>query len=82
MGRIITNMATKNVDTKPLLIMEGEDDLEADGDVAAEPDFAELHALFEIQYEQLLTDTSDEIAKRSQKLLEFPSLVPRDSSSG
>jgi hypothetical protein len=33
----------------------------------AEPDLAELHALFESECEQFLNDTSDEIAKLSQK---------------
>jgi len=47
----------------------------------AEPDFAELHNSFEIQYEQFLTDTNDEIAKSAQKLLELNSLVHGDSPS-
>jgi hypothetical protein len=36
-------------------------------DAAAETDLAELHALFESECEQFLNDTSDEIAKLSQK---------------
>ena len=43
--------------------------------IGREPDFAELHALFEIQYKQFITDTSDEIAKRAQRLLELESIV-------
>jgi len=82
MGRIIANMAAENIDTKPLPIIEGEDELEADADLATELDFAELHALFEIQYKQLLTDTSDEIAKRAKKLLDSPSQVYWNSRSG
>jgi hypothetical protein len=40
-----------------------------------EPNFAELHALFKIQYEQFLTDTSDEIAIRTRRLSELKSIV-------
>jgi len=40
-----------------------------------EPNFAELHALFIIQYEQFLTDTSDEIATRTRRLSELKSIV-------
>ena len=46
-----------------------------------EPDFAELHNSFEIQYEQFLTDTNDEIVRSAQMLLELNSLVSGASAS-
>ena len=47
-----------------------------------ELDFFELHALFETEYQQFLTDTSDEIAKRAQKLSELKSFIYKNSPSG
>ena len=46
-----------------------------------ELDFFELHALFETEYQQFLTDTSDEIAKRTQKLSELKSFIYKNSPS-
>jgi hypothetical protein len=53
---------------------------EAGPAIVREPDFAELHALFEIQYEQFLMDTSNEIAKHAQRLLGLESIVYGDPS--
>jgi hypothetical protein len=50
-------------------------DLVETGTVTAkEPDFAELHALFEMEYEQFITDTNHEILKCTQKLSELKAL--------
>jgi len=47
-----------------------------------EPDFAELHASFEIEYEQFLADIGVEIAERAQRLLELESIVYGNAPSG
>ncbi len=54
---------------------------EIDSADGTEQDFVQLHMLFKIQYEQFLTDTSDEIAKRTQRLSELKSIVYGNSSS-
>jgi hypothetical protein len=46
-----------------------------------ELDFFELHALFETEYQEFLTDTSDEIAKRARRLSELESFVFGNSQS-
>jgi hypothetical protein len=46
-----------------------------------EPDFAELHALFESHYEQFLTDTSDEISKCHKRLMQLESIVYGNAGS-
>ena len=40
-----------------------------------EPDFAELHATYEIEYEQFLADIDVEITKRTQRLSKLESIV-------
>ncbi len=90
MARILTNTTSENLQTKFHLNYQGADlvnakDIknvkEAGSASAREPDFAELHSLFQIQYEQFLTDTSDEIAKRAQRLSELESIVYGNPSS-
>ena len=49
--------------------------------IAREPDFVQLHALYEIEYEQFLMDTNHEIAKYTQRLLELESIVYGSPSS-
>ncbi len=89
MSRILTNTTSENLQTK-FHLNQGADlvnakDIknvkEAGPASAREPDFAELHSLFQIQYEQFLTDTSDEIAKRAQRLSELESIVYGNPSS-
>lgn len=63
MAQIITNMAIED------LKIVGKDVEEGDVANVEEEDFAALHALFESEYQQLLKDIDDEIAKRSQKQL-------------
>jgi len=46
-----------------------------------EPGFADLHALYEVEYEKFITDISVEIEQRTQKLLELKSIVFRKLSS-
>jgi hypothetical protein len=80
MARIVTNTTSKNLPTKSYLNNQGADlgnagDIKNVNDVSRagvrEPDFAELHALFEIDYEQFIKDTSDEIEKRTQRIMEL-----------
>ena len=46
-----------------------------------EPGFADLHALYELEYEKFITDTGIEIEQRAQKLLRLESIVFRKLSS-
>ncbi len=78
MGRIITNTATENPETK-FQVNTRDKDKQTDTASVAELDFADLHILFEKQYEQLLNDTSDEMAKRTQRVLELSSIVYQNS---
>jgi hypothetical protein len=79
MARIINNTTVENLKIKSPF---NKQNVKEFGLVTnKEPDFAELHALFEIQYKQFLTDTSDEIAKRAQRLLELESIVHGDPLS-
>ncbi len=77
MARIITNTTAGNLQTKSRSTdgVNAKDAKAFGPALVREPDFAELHALFEIQYKQFLSDTSDEIAKRAQRLLELESIV-------
>ena len=81
MAQIILNTTAENLQTKHHFKNKNADlgaakkTKEFGPAIGREPDFAELHALFEIQYKQFLTDTSDEIAKRAQRLLELESIV-------
>ena len=77
MAQIITNTTIENLQSKfhfdnQTADLEDREDVkdikETGSAVAREPDFAELHASFEIQYEQFLTDTSHEISKCAQRL--------------
>ena len=82
MTRIITNTAG-NTRTKFYLNGQSVDFtkvIEAGSVNVKEPDFADLHALYEIEYEKFITDTSVEIKKRTQKLLELESIVFRKLS--
>jgi len=78
---------SKNLPTKSYLNDQGADlgnarDIKNVNDVSragvGEPDFAELHTLFQIDYEQFLKDTSNEIEKRTQRLLELKSILYED----
>jgi hypothetical protein len=79
MRRIIANTTVENLPTKFHFSSRGAGIQEAGSAMANEPDFAELYNSFEIQYEQFLTDTNDEIAKSAQRLLELKSIVYGDS---
>ena len=82
--RILTNTTSDNLQTKFHLNNQGAGlgnarDIKNVNEVRVasvrEPNFAELYALFEIQYEQFLTDTSNEITKCAQRLSELKSIV-------
>jgi len=78
MAQIITNTTIENLQSKfhfDNQTTDLEDVKETGSAIAGEPGFAELHALYEIQYEQFLTDTSHEISKRAQRLSELKSIV-------
>ncbi len=90
MAQIITNITIENLQSKfhfdnQTAYLEDVKDFKAIKEngsaIAREPDFAELHALYEIQYEQFLTDTSHEISKCEQRLLELESIVYGNPSS-
>jgi reverse gyrase len=84
MERIITNITIENLQSKfhfDNQTADLEDVKETGSAIAREPDFAELHALYEIQYEQFLTDTSHEISKCAQRLSELESIVYGNPSS-
>ena len=82
MGQISINGTTQNPQKSFHFDPPGAE-LEAPGQARRrEPDFAELHDSFEIQYQQFLTDTSHEIAKSAQRLLELNSIIYGDSRSG
>jgi hypothetical protein len=84
MEQIITSRTTENPRTKfhfNTRDADLEDVKEARPAIVREPDFAELHDSFEIQYEQFLADTSDEIAISNQRLLELKSIVYGDRPS-
>jgi hypothetical protein len=81
MAQFITNTTIENLQSKfqsdnQTTDLEDIKDVKETGSaIAREPDFAELHALYEIQYEQFLTDTSHDISKYAQRLLELESIV-------
>ena len=87
MARIITDITKENLQSKfhfdnQTADLEDIKDVKETGSaIARESDFAELHALYEIQYEQFLTDTSHEISKCAQRLLELESIVYGNPSS-
>ena len=84
MAQIITNITIENLQSKfhfDNQTADLEDVKETGSAIARELDFAELHALYEIQYEQFLTDTSHEISKCEQRLLELESIVYGNPSS-
>jgi hypothetical protein len=53
---------------------------EADSAREREPDFAELHASFEIEYEEFLADIGIEIAICAQRLSELESIIGKSPS--
>ena len=53
---------------------------EADSARDREPDFAELHASFEIEYEEFLADIGIEIAICAQRLSELESIIGKSPS--
>lgn len=83
MSRIFTHTTNENVPTKiqetsaVVTVGDAQDikDLGVGASNSKEPDFFELHAQFEIQYQQFITDTSDEITKRAQRLEELEAIV-------
>lgn len=78
MSRIITNRTKENLQSKFYFdnqTADLEDVKETGPAIARELDFAELHALYEIEYKQFLTDASHEISKCAQRLLELESFV-------
>jgi hypothetical protein len=81
MSQTITQTPTKNLKTK-FHFNNQDADLEdfnkAESGDEEGPDFSELHALFESQYQQFLTDTSDEITKCSQRLVKLESILYRN----
>jgi hypothetical protein len=87
MARIITDLTIENLQSKFHFdnqtpdIEDVKDVKESGSVITREPDVAELHALYEIEYEQFLTDTSHEISKCAQKLLELESIVFGNPSS-
>ena len=84
MAQIITNITIENLQSKfhfDNQTADIEDVKETGSAIAREPGFAELHALYEIQYEQFLTETSHEISKCAQRLLELESIVYGNPSS-
>jgi hypothetical protein len=90
MARIITNITIENLQSKFYFdnqtadledVKDLKDVKETGPAMASELDFAELHALYEIEYKQFLTDTSHEISKCAQRLLELESIVFGNPSS-
>lgn len=83
MSRIFTNTTNESMPTKihevSTVVHAGAvndiKDLNVGANSPKEPDFFELHAQFEIQYQQFITDTSDEITKRAQRLEELEAIV-------
>lgn len=74
MARISTNTTIENLQSK-FHFDSPTADKETRSAISREPDFAELHALYEIHYEQFLNDTSIEISKCTQKLRQLESIV-------
>jgi len=78
----MTRIDTKTISEKTLT--QGADFAnvnEAGSANVREPSFADLHALYEIEYEKFIIDTRVEIKKRAQKLLELESIVFGNLSS-
>ena len=48
---------------------------DTDTTIVIDSDFEEYHALLETEYQQLLSDINDEIAKRTQKVEEMQNLL-------
>ncbi len=87
MARIIRDLNIENLQSKSHFDtqtpdIEDKDGKESRSAIAKEPDVVELHALYEVEYEQFLTDTSHEISKCAQRLLELESIVFGNPSSG
>jgi hypothetical protein len=87
MERIITDTTKENLqskfhfDNKTADLEDINDVKETGSAITREPDVVELHALYENEYEQFLTDTSHEISKCTQRLLELESIVYGNPSS-
>ena len=70
---------TQTADNGVAEVVENVDETSTDS--VREPDFAELHATYEIEYEQFLADIDVEIAKRAQRLSRLESIVYGNSPS-
>ncbi len=84
MARIITNITIENLQSKFYFDNQTADlkDVKETGpSMARELDFVDLHALYEIEYKQFLTDASHEISKCAQRFLELESFVYGNPSS-
>lgn len=73
------HLNTQTADNRGAKVIENVD--ETGTASVKEPDFAELHATYEIEYEQFLADIGVEIAKRAQRLSELESIVYGNSTS-
>ena len=78
MARIITNTISEKTPTQGA---DFANVTEAGAANVKEPGFADLHALYEIEYKKFLTDTSVEIEQRTKRLLRLESIVFRNLSS-
>lgn len=75
MEQILTSTPSGHLRIKSQANKAGKGFKDTDTAIVVDSDFEEYYALLETEYEQLLIDINDEIAKRTQKMEEMQKLL-------